>query len=152
MYSGPAVLRSIAGLLFFVAGCCHAADPAASAPAQAHCPDLENVRVDGVTRVQTRTAEPADSSAVALRDEIRLRVGGLETLIRRAKCKTGSREIVLFLDGRPVPTLEALWRALWQGAGSRRAVQLEIERGGQPQTLTVHTVDRAATLRRAEGV
>lgn len=104
MYSGPAVLRSIAGLLFFVAGCCHAADPTASAPAQAHCPDLENVRVDGVTRVQTRTAEPADSSAVALRDEIRLRVSGLETLIRRAKCKTGSREIVLFLDGRPVPT------------------------------------------------
>ena len=59
---------------------------------------------------------------------------------------------ILRLDGRPVPTLEALWRALWQGTGSRRAVQLEIERGGQPQTLTVHTVDRAATLRRAEGV
>lgn len=59
---------------------------------------------------------------------------------------------ILRLDGRPVPTLEALWRALWQGSGSRRAVQLEIERGGQAQTLTVHTVDRAATLRRAEGV
>ena len=59
---------------------------------------------------------------------------------------------ILSLDGRPVPTLAALWRALWQGDSSRRAVQLEIERGGQTQQLTVHTVDRAATLRRAEGV
>lgn len=59
---------------------------------------------------------------------------------------------IISLDGQPVPTLAALWRALWQGSGSRRAVQLQIERGGQMQTLTVHTVDRAATLRRAEGV
>lgn len=59
---------------------------------------------------------------------------------------------IMRLDGQPVPTLASLWRTLWQGAGSRRAVQLQIERDGREQTLTVHTIDRAATLRRAEGV
>ena len=50
-------------------------------------------------------------------------------------------DLILRLDGQPVAALDGLWR-----------VQLEIERGGQPRTLTVHTVERAATLRRAEGV
>ena len=59
---------------------------------------------------------------------------------------------ILSLDGQPVPGLEALWKALWQGQGSERPVRLEINRGGDLRTLTVHTVDRAKTLRRAEGV
>ncbi len=85
--------------------------------------------VDGQVRVLRVTEDsPAD-------------VAGLET---------GDR--ILSLDGQPVPTLSALWKALWQGPGSRRAVQLQIERDGQTRPLTVHTVDRAATLRRAEGV
>ncbi len=59
---------------------------------------------------------------------------------------------ILSLDGQTVTGLESLWKALWQGRGSERAVQLQIERAGVLQTLTVHTVDRAKTLRRAEGV
>lgn len=59
---------------------------------------------------------------------------------------------ILALDGQAVGTVEALWKALWQGQGSTRAVQLQIERGRQARTITVHTVDRAITLRRAEGV
>lgn len=59
---------------------------------------------------------------------------------------------IVSIDGQPVATLGALWKALWQGSGSQRAVRLQIERGGQTQDLTVHTVDRATTLRRAEGV
>jgi S1-C subfamily serine protease len=59
---------------------------------------------------------------------------------------------ILRLDQQPVTSLETLWKALWQGTGSQRAVRLDIERNGQPRTLTVHTVDRAATLRRAAGV
>lgn len=58
---------------------------------------------------------------------------------------------ILRLDGQPVATLAALWKALWAGA-VERPVQLEIQRGDEAQTLTVHTVDRARTLRRAEGI
>lgn len=61
-------------------------------------------------------------------------------------------DLIVALDGEAVASVEALWKALWKGQGSERAVRLEIERGGQPRTLTVHTVDRAATLRRAGGV
>lgn len=59
---------------------------------------------------------------------------------------------ILTLDGQPVPTLESLWKALWRNPGSRRAVELQIDRAGERRTLTVHTIDRAATLKRAEGV
>jgi len=61
-------------------------------------------------------------------------------------------DLILRLDGQPVAALDGLWRALWQRSESRRAVQLEIERSGRAQSVTVHTVERAATLRRAEGV
>ena len=60
-------------------------------------------------------------------------------------------DVITGLDGAPVRDLQGLWTALWQG-GSRRAVQIDIERGGEKRSLTVHTVDRAATLRKAEGV
>ena len=59
---------------------------------------------------------------------------------------------ILALDGQAVTGLESLWKSLWKGAGSARAVDLQIERGGVIRHLTVHTIDRAATLRRAEGV
>ena len=58
---------------------------------------------------------------------------------------------ILRVDGLTVGSLAALWKALWAGA-AERPVQLEIERGDAAQTLTVHTVDRARTLRRAEGI
>jgi S1-C subfamily serine protease len=59
---------------------------------------------------------------------------------------------ILMLDGQTVTGLESLWKALWKGPGSARAVDLQIERAGVIRNLTVHTIDRAATLRRAEGV
>ena len=59
---------------------------------------------------------------------------------------------ILMLDGETVTGLESLWKSLWKGNSSARAVDLQIERGGVIQNITVHTVDRAATLRRAEGV
>ena len=42
--------------------------------------------------------------------------------------------------------MESLWKALWRGNGSERAVRLEVSRSGEARTLTVHTVDRAKTL------
>ena len=59
---------------------------------------------------------------------------------------------ILTLDGQTVTGLESLWKALWKGGASVRPVALQIERGGVLRDITVHTVDRAATLRRAEGV
>lgn len=59
---------------------------------------------------------------------------------------------ILTLDGETVTGLESLWKSLWKGSNPARAVDLQIERGGVIRNITVHTVDRAATLRRAEGV
>ncbi|MFO1328210.1 MAG: S1C family serine protease [Rubrivivax sp.] len=59
---------------------------------------------------------------------------------------------IVSLDGQPVASVEALWKALWRGTGSARAVQLQVEREGRPQQITVHTVDRSMTLKRSEGV
>jgi S1-C subfamily serine protease len=59
---------------------------------------------------------------------------------------------ILRIDGIEVRRLEQLWKRLWAGDASERAVQLEIERDGQAQSLTVQTVDRAKTLRRAQGI
>ena len=56
------------------------------------------------------------------------------------------------IDGLAVADLAALWKALWAVPAAERAVQLDIERAGQPMRLTVHTVDREKTLRRAQGI
>jgi serine protease Do len=56
------------------------------------------------------------------------------------------------LDGVKVAALAQLWKALWADSRSERTVLLEIERGGRPMNITVHTVDRAKTLRRAQGI
>lgn len=59
---------------------------------------------------------------------------------------------IVAIDGQAVGSVAALWKALWQGQDSARAVRLQVERGGQSQDITVHTVDRAFTLKRSEGV
>jgi hypothetical protein len=51
-----------------------------------------------------------------------------------------------------VQALGVLWRTLWRGGASERAVTLDIRRDEQAQTLTVHSVDRMKTLRRAQGI
>lgn len=56
------------------------------------------------------------------------------------------------IDGVAVADLAALWKTLWATPASERAVRLDIARDGQPMTLTVHAVDRAKTLRRAQGI
>lgn len=59
---------------------------------------------------------------------------------------------IMRIDGAAVGDLAALYHALWAGGAPERAVTLEILREGRPQTIVVQTVDRAKTLRRAEGV
>jgi S1-C subfamily serine protease len=59
---------------------------------------------------------------------------------------------IVGIDGLPVAELAQLWQRLWAGGAPERAVQLEIERAGQRQALTLQSVDRAKTLRRAQGI
>lgn len=59
---------------------------------------------------------------------------------------------ILRIDGAAVATLEALWKRLWAGNRAERAVELEIEREGKRETVTVQAVDRAYTLQRAQGI
>ena len=60
---------------------------------------------------------------------------------------------ILRIDGADVSGLEVLWKTLWRGDSAERDVRLEIKRGDAPQqTLTVHSVDRMKTLRRAQGI
>ena len=59
---------------------------------------------------------------------------------------------ILRIDGASVTGLSQFWQALWSGGKPERAVTLEIQRDGGPRTISVQTVDRAKTLRRAAGV
>ncbi len=56
------------------------------------------------------------------------------------------------IDGVPVADLAGLWKTLWSSPAAERPVRLDIERDGQRLTVTVHAVDRAKTLRRAQGI
>ncbi len=59
---------------------------------------------------------------------------------------------ILRIDGTEVLKLETLWKTLWSAPAAERAVVLDILRGGERQTLTVQSVDRAKTLRRPQGI
>ncbi|MBK9134195.1 MAG: serine protease [Betaproteobacteria bacterium] len=90
---------------------------------------LNCVERDGEVRVMRVTADsPAD-------------VAGLQS---------GDR--IMRIDGAAVGGLAQLYQSLWAGGAPERAVRLEILREGKPQDIVVQTVDRAKTLRRAEGV
>jgi serine protease Do len=59
---------------------------------------------------------------------------------------------ILRIDGAEVSGLESLYKTLWQGERAEREVRLDIQRGGQPQTLSVMTLDRMKTLSKPQGI
>lgn len=59
---------------------------------------------------------------------------------------------IVAIDDTPVAGLAVLWKTLWASAPPERAVRLDILRDGRPMRVVVHAVDRAWTLRRAEGI
>jgi serine protease Do len=59
---------------------------------------------------------------------------------------------IMRIDGTPVRSLDQLWTTLWRNGPPEREVRLEIRREGDAQTLKVFTVERAKTLKRAQGV
>lgn len=89
--------------------------PAVSCPAAA---DIAKLSVDQPVTVasqwstarqtaSTSSAPPTQADngpVVTLRDEIAVHVAGLDKLMAREKCSPSSGKVVLFLDGRPVPS------------------------------------------------
>ena len=59
---------------------------------------------------------------------------------------------ILRIDGTEVHALDQLWKTLWAGGAPEREIRLEIERNQAVQTLTVFSVDRMKTLKRAKGI
>jgi serine protease Do len=59
---------------------------------------------------------------------------------------------ILRIDGVAVNALGQLWKRLWSGGPPEREVTLEIQRAGKTEALKLHSVDRAMTLKRAQGV
>ncbi len=59
---------------------------------------------------------------------------------------------ILRIDGTEVRALDQLWKTLWAGGAPEREIRLEIERDQAVQTLTVYSVDRMKTLKRAVGI
>ena len=59
---------------------------------------------------------------------------------------------IVRIDGTAVTDVAQLWKALWAGGSAEREVRLEIERGGQAQTLLLQSIDRSQVLRRARGI
>jgi serine protease Do len=59
---------------------------------------------------------------------------------------------VLAIDGRAVADVATLWKTLWAGGAPERKVKLTIRRGDERRELTLQSVDRAKTLKRARGI
>ncbi len=59
---------------------------------------------------------------------------------------------ILRIDGTAVTALGQLWQTLWRGGAPEREITLEIQRENKTETLKVFSVDRAKTLKRAQGV
>lgn len=111
-------------------------------------PVLAELQARGTTRASERawigiSCVEADGSVKVVRvsDDSPADVAGL---------KAGDQ--ILRIDGTEVARLETLWKRLWSGGLPEREVTLEIQRDGEKQTLRVFSVDRAKTLRHAQGV
>ena len=111
-------------------------------------PVLAELRERGSSRASTRAW--LGLNCVEIEGQVRVLRVNVDSPADVAGLQVGDR--VARIDGTAVATLAQLWKALWAGGAPERAVTLEILREGRPQTLVVQTVDRAKTLRRAEGI
>lgn len=111
-------------------------------------PILAELRVRGFSAASRRAwlglncaVQDGGIRVVRVSDDSPADVAGLEA---------GDR--ILRIDGTEVRALDQLWKTLWAGGAPERAIRLEIERNDVVQTLTVFSVDRMKTLKRAEGI
>lgn len=60
-------------------------------------------------------------------------------------------DVITAIDDRPAASLEAFYKALWDGS-AERDVRLELQREGRNERVVVRSVDRMGTLARARGI
>ncbi len=111
-------------------------------------PILAELRERGASRASTRAW--MGLNCVERSGEVRVMRVNDDSPADVAGLQPGDR--IMRIDGAAVADLAQLYRALWAGGAPERAVTLEVLREGRPQNIVVQTVDRAKTLRRAEGV
>ncbi len=111
-------------------------------------PILAELRERGASRASTRAW--MGLNCVERSGEVRVMKVSDDSPADVAGLLAGDR--IMRIDGAAVAGLAQLYHALWAGGAPERAVMLEILREGRPQSIVVQTVDRAKTLRRAEGV
>ncbi len=113
---------------------------------------LEPILDDLRTRGSARSSERAWLGLNCVETEAGIRVARInkDSPAELAGLEPGDR--IVRIDGTEVPALEVLWKTLWSGGAAERDVRLDIVRGGQTQTLTLHAVDRMKTLKRAGGI
>ena len=111
-------------------------------------PILAELRERGASRASTRAW--LGLNCVERSGEVRVMRVNDDSPADVAGLQPGDR--IMRIDGAAVGGLAQMYQSLWAGGAPERAVTLEILRAGNPQTVVVQTVDRAKTLRRAEGV
>jgi S1-C subfamily serine protease len=111
-------------------------------------PILAELRERGASRASTRAW--LGVNCVERGGEVRVMRVNDDSPADVAGLQPGDR--ILRIDGAAIGGLAQLYQSLWTGGAPERAVTLEIIREGRPQTIVVQSVDRAKTLRRAEGV
>lgn len=111
-------------------------------------PILAELRRDGRSAASRRAW--LGLNCIELAGELRVLRVAADSPADGAGLQPGDR--IVGIDGTEVGTLGALWKALWQGGQAERDVRLDILRDGQARTLTVHSIDRMQSLRRAEGI
>jgi len=111
-------------------------------------PILDELRNSGTTAASRRAwmgvncvEENGQVKIVRVNDDSPADVAGLQT---------GDR--ILRIDGEAVRSLDQLWTTLWRSGPPEREVKLDIQREGKNETVKVFTVERAKTLKRAQGV
>jgi S1-C subfamily serine protease len=111
-------------------------------------PILSELRARG-TSAQSRRAW-IGANCVELNGAVRVVRVNEDSPASRGGLRPGDR--ILRIDGKEVGDLTSLWKGLWDGGQPERLVTLDIQRGDQPRRVTLHTIDRLSTLKRAQGI
>ncbi len=111
-------------------------------------PILAEMRSQGSSKLSRRPWLGVNSAEA--NGQIRVLRVNPESPASNAGLRAGDR--IEAIDGEKVTTLEQFYKVLWKGESPRRAVRVDVRRGGQTESITVQTVDRLSTFKRSRGI
>ena len=111
-------------------------------------PILAELRERGSSRHSTRAW--LGLTSVEQDGAVRVVRTGRDSPAERAGLQPGDR--IVSIDGTPVSGLEVLYKTLWKSDSAQREITLEIQRGGEAQTLKLLSADRMKTLVQPKGI